>query len=60
MDEMWMAILRKLIFMALLYVAFVTFDRRFLAGFKTSEVLKNDPKAIAVLGAGVAVAFALA
>jgi len=60
MNEIGVAILRKVIFILLLLLTYTVVDRKFLAGFNTPEVLKNDPKAIAVLLGLLSVAVALA
>jgi uncharacterized membrane protein YjfL (UPF0719 family) len=54
------AVARKAIFAVMLLVFYLFFDRVIMRGFDTSEVLKDDPKAIATLLAGFAVAVALA
>ncbi|MGD0012921.1 MAG: hypothetical protein ABSD56_00635 [Bryobacteraceae bacterium] len=58
--EMGIAILRKVIFIVLLLISYEVIDRGFLGGFDTATVLKNDPKAIALLLGLLAVAVALA
>jgi hypothetical protein len=60
MDLMCTAILRKCVFIALLLAAYEIIDHVFLRGFKTPEVLADDPKAIALLLGMLAVAVALA
>lgn len=60
MPEIGAAILRKVIFIALLFIAYLVMDRGFLRGFQTAKVLKDDPKAIAVLLGLLSVAVALA
>ena len=60
MDLMWTAILRKLIFVALLLGTYELIDHALLRGFNTPEVLKDDPKAIALLLGMLAIAVAVA
>lgn len=60
MDMMFQAVIRKLIFMLLLFVSYVVFDSTILRGFDTREVLKDDPKALAILLAGFCIALAYA
>ncbi len=57
--EIIVAIARKGLFILLLLIAYFLFDRFELKGFKTREVLRNDPKAIALLLGLLAVAVAL-
>ena len=59
MGEIWIAILRKAIFIALLLLTYVLVDRTLLKGFHTGEVVKNDPKAIAVLLGLLSIAISL-
>lgn len=56
---MWTAIARKEIFVVLLLLTYSVVDGLFLRGFKTPEVLKDDPKAIALLLGLLSVAVAL-
>lgn len=60
MELILSAILRKFIFVVLLFAAYEIFDRFILTGFHTPEVLKDDAKAIALLLGLLAVAIALA
>jgi hypothetical protein len=60
MSELGTAVLRKAVFIGLTAASLVLFDRKFLNGFDTVGVLKNDPKALAGLLAGWLVAVALA
>jgi hypothetical protein len=60
MTEIGIAILRKVIFIGLLLLTYVVMDRGFLSGFSTPGVLKDDPKAIALLLGLLSVAVALA
>ena len=60
MEDVLLAIGRKVIFAILVIVGFVLFDKYYLKGFDTWEVIKNDPKAIAILLAGLIVALAVA
>ena len=60
MEDVLLAIGRKVIFAILVIVGFVLFDKYYLKGFDTWEVIKNDPKAIAILLAGLIVALAFA
>jgi len=60
MNEIGIAILRKVIFIALLLVTYVVIDRGLLNNFNTAEVLKDDAKAISVLLGLFALAVALA
>jgi len=57
-ELMFTAVLRKAIFALMLIAFYLLFDRAVLRGFNTVEVLRNDPKAIAVLLAGFALAVA--
>jgi hypothetical protein len=60
MDQIAIAVLRKLIFIVLLLVTYLVIDRVFLHGFKTHELLKDNAVAVALLLGllGLAVAFA--
>ncbi len=59
MADIFVAILRKALFTALLYGAYVFIDRLELAAFNTAELLKNDPKAAALLLGLLSIAIAL-
>ncbi len=59
MTEIALAVLRKAVFIGLLYITYRLIDRFELGGFNTPEVLKDDPKAIAVLLGLLSVAVAL-
>lgn len=52
------AILRKALFTGML-LAFGYLVDKFMDSFDVKEILKNDPKAIAILYAGLAIAIAL-
>jgi hypothetical protein len=58
--DILLAVLRKLIFIALLFGGWIFIDRFYLTGFKIEEVLKDDQKAIAILLGLLAVALAIA
>ena len=60
MNEIGIAILRKVIFITLLLVTYLLVDRGMLHGFNTTEAIKDDPKAISVLLGLLAIAVALA
>jgi hypothetical protein len=60
MEAVITAVLRKVIFMSIIVGAWLAFDKYYLVTFDTWEVLKNDPKACAILLGLLAVAFALA
>lgn len=60
MELILTAVIRKLLFILVLLGTYLVFDRLLLRGFNTPEVLKDDPKAIAVLLGLLAVAVALA
>lgn len=60
MAEIGIALLRKVLFIALLLGTYLLVDRKLLPGFNTPEVIKHDPKAVAVLLAGLAIAVSLA
>ncbi len=60
LPEMMTFVLHKLIVALIVILFLVFFDRRYLRGFETREVLRDNPVAIAVLLSGVAVAVALA
>ncbi len=59
MTEVLVAILRKALFIGLLYGAYFFLDRFELAAFNTAELLKNDPKAAALLLGLLSIAVAL-
>lgn len=59
-ETILIAIARKVIFMGLLFGAFRLIDIFYFKAFDTDEVIKNDPKAIALIIAGIAVALAFA
>ncbi len=50
---------RKAMTILLMFVAYFFFDRFELKNFKTREILKNDPKAVALLLGLLAIAIAL-
>ena len=58
--DILVAILRKLIFIALLLGTYELIDRFLLKAFDTAQVIKDDPKAIALLLGLLACAIALA
>lgn len=60
MSDIYVAILRKVIFILLLLGTYVVVDRTLLPGFHTPEVLKDDAKAIALLLGLLSLAVALA
>jgi len=60
METVSIAILRKIIFLVLFFGAWISFDKYYLTAFDTVEVLKNDPKAVAILLGLVSIAAALA
>lgn len=55
-----MAMLRKGIFAIMVTGGFILFDKFYLTGFDTWEVIKDDPKAIALLLGLVAIAISFA
>jgi hypothetical protein len=59
-EDVLLAIGRKVVFAVLVVGGFILFDKYYLKGFNTWEVLKNDPKAIAILLAGFIVSLAFA
>ena len=59
-EALMTAMLRKIIFMALLYGGYKVIDNFYFQAFDTDEVIKDDPKAIAVLLGLFAIALALA
>jgi hypothetical protein len=59
-ETILIAILRKLIFMGMLFGVFRLIDIFYLKAFDTDEVIKDDPKAIAIIIAGIALALAFA
>ena len=59
MNDILVALLRKGLFAVLLFMVYFAFDRIEMKGFSTREVLKDDPKAIALLFGLLAVAVAL-
>jgi hypothetical protein len=60
MEQIGIAVLRKLIFILLLLVAYLVIDRGLLHGFKTHELLKDDARAVALLLGLLGLAVALA
>jgi hypothetical protein len=60
MDQIGIAVLRKVVFILLLLVTYLIIDRGLLHGFKTHELLKDNAVAVALLLGllGLAVAFA--
>jgi len=58
--DMWVAILRKVLFSLWLLAMLLVLDNTFLSGFRTKEILRNDPKALATLVGLFCVAVALA
>ena len=60
MEDVLLAIGRKVIFAILVVVGFILFDKFYLKGFNTWEVIKSDPKAIALLLAGFIISLAFA
>jgi len=56
---MMVALVRKGLFGLVLLAFYLFFDRGVLRGFSTAEVIKNDPKAIAMLLGSFAIAAAL-
>lgn len=58
--DILLAILRKVIFIALVFGAWRIFDVYYCKAFDTDEVLKDDAKAIAILLGLLAIAIALA
>ena len=58
--DILLAILRKILVMALVFAGWRLFDYFYCKGFDTDEVLKDDPKAIALLLGLFAIAMALA
>ena len=59
MDAILTALLRKFIFMCILFGGYYFLDRFILSGFNTGKVIANDPKAIAILLGLVCLAVAL-
>jgi hypothetical protein len=57
--EFLLFIARKLSVCAILFAGFVLLDRGPLRSFHTAEVLKDDPKAVAILLGSWALAIAL-
>lgn len=49
MEDVLLAIGRKVIFAVLVVVGFILFDKFYLKGFKTWEVIKDNALAIAIL-----------
>lgn len=60
MDQLLIAVYRKLVFIAILLLSYLLLDRGVLHGFSTPEVLKHDPKAIALLLGMLSLAVAIA
>lgn len=60
MEELIVALLRKVLVMVLFFGGWIAFDKFYLATFDTVEVLKGDPKAVALLLGLMSVAFSLA
>lgn len=54
------AILRKVVFISIVYTSYFLFDRLELRGFKTREVLKDAPIALAIFYAGFFIGLAYA
>lgn len=54
------AILRKVIFMGLLYLGYRLIDAYYFKAFDTDEVIKNDPTAISIILGLFALALAFA
>jgi len=60
MEDILLAIGRKVVFALLAVGGLILFDKFYLTGFDTWEVLKDDPKAISLLLAGFIIALAFA
>jgi len=60
MEDVLIAIMRKVLFMVLLYGGYALFDKLELRGFVTREVLKGDAKAVALILGLLSIAIALA
>jgi uncharacterized membrane protein YjfL (UPF0719 family) len=60
MGLMLVALLRKALFLGMLFVAYFLFDRVVLSDFDTGKVIQNDPKAVGILLGALAIAAALA
>lgn len=60
MEDVLLAVGRKVVFAVLVVVGLILFDKYYLKGFDTWEVIKSDPKAIAILLAGFVVGLAFA
>jgi hypothetical protein len=58
--EVGIAVLRKVIFIALLLMTYAVVDRWILRGFDTAQEVRDDPKAIAVLLGLLSIAVAMA
>jgi uncharacterized membrane protein YjfL (UPF0719 family) len=60
METILIAILRKLIFAVVIIGGFIAIDKFYLTGFNTWEVIKDDPKAVAILLGFIVLALAFA
>lgn len=59
MNEILIAMSRKMIFVLLLWISYKLFDKFELKGFDTCELLKQDSKAVALLLGLLSIAIAL-
>lgn len=60
METVLVAMARKILFMGLMFGAFRLIDIFYFKAFNTDEVIKNDPKAVALIVAGTVIALAFA
>jgi uncharacterized membrane protein YjfL (UPF0719 family) len=58
-NDIFVALFRKVAYVAILLLMYWVFDRTFLGNFDTAEAIKDDPKAIAHLLGMLALAGAL-
>lgn len=55
-----MAIIRKVIFMGILFGTYKLIDNYYLKAFNTDEAIKESPLAISIIVAGIVIALAFA
>jgi len=60
MEDVLIAISRKVIFAVLVVGGLILFDKFYLTGFDTWEVIKDDPKAVSLLLGLLALSISLA
>lgn len=59
-ETILVAMARKALFFGLISLSFLCWDKGYFRAFDTDKEIKNDPRAIAILYAGLFIALALA